>query len=1088
MRRVSKHLPALLALTSFVPAALAARLPCEPCAGVRLVPAAGAAAAPGAAPLPPALDRLVALLRAARLQPGSPLFAAWEVALLPDDWQPPPVAGAPATPPAPAGGGLEGAAAAQAVAAAGATPWLALVFRTPPPLARNPERLVAELRATAELAAAAPKNCHFQVVWRPAGQSREAAPFDAADYAFLLKRAAVAITGALPEARVATTPLPADPAVLGAFYGFEVAAYIDAVALEPAAAEALAAAVAKLHELDPGRPLVLDALPYPADPGAILAEAARRSTAGIDLTLFSATALDSQGIAPLALLAREFAGDLSYDPSSAPTGAAEAWAFVRGKDLGLRVIVVAPGGAAGPGGAISPTPPSVPAAPPPGARPFAPLSGAQPPPAELTLRFPDPGLRRPTRFPYTPGRVVPPAARVVAGGLEVRLAQPGGVAVLGLERATAAERKGVAERLSVSSEHEVQVEEILKRLQAFEDAQDRHLGHYSATNTTHLRFQPSSGSATIEVTLTGPFFWRREGGADWAWETLYINGVRWKAKTLPEIPLIQPEKAAALPLEIHFSRQYRYRLRGTDRVDGRDAWVVDFAPAGPRPAGAGGRLYQGTVWIDRATDARLRTRAVELGLEGEVISNEETLYYTPVDAAGQPAPWPAGAAPAASTSQEAESSAVPGEPATPPSPAPGGSPAPTAPQTFILPLRLVAQQILSILNHPNVVDRETVLSDLRLNGPDFTAQRQAVEQTDVTMVRDTDHGLRYLVKNKAGGERVVKEGYALSKLFAIGGVFYDDALKYPLPLAGLNYFSLDFKHTGEQLNIFFAGALLTADVAQPRLFGSKVDLGADFFAIAVPFTDTLSVKGKEIHSEELKVYPANFEVKFGYPFGNFVKAGVEYALSYASYSRTSNTDRRFVLPAANFLHSFDLDLSFARSGYRLGATGSYDHRSRWDFWGLPGNTEFQPGQQNFVRYNLQASKNWYLSHFQRIGAELDYLSGSRLDRFSKYQFGFFGGARVHGYRTSSVRAAAVEAGHFTYGFDVSDQLRLDGVVDTALATDREAGLHQRFLAGAGLVGSVIGPWSTLITLDAGVPVAGPDHGFVIYLVFLKLFH
>jgi hypothetical protein len=33
----------------------------------------------------------------------------------------------------------------------------------------------------------------------------------------------------------------------------------------------------------------------------------------------------------------------------------------------------------------------------------------------------------------------------------------------------------------------------------------------------------------------------------------------------------------------------------------------------------------------------------------------------------------------------------------------------------------------------------------------------------------------------------------------------------------------------------------------------------------------------------------------------------------------------------------------------------------------------------------------------------------------------------------------------------------------------------------------VGPWQTLVNVDLGVPVAGPDDGFVAYLVFLKLF-
>jgi len=33
----------------------------------------------------------------------------------------------------------------------------------------------------------------------------------------------------------------------------------------------------------------------------------------------------------------------------------------------------------------------------------------------------------------------------------------------------------------------------------------------------------------------------------------------------------------------------------------------------------------------------------------------------------------------------------------------------------------------------------------------------------------------------------------------------------------------------------------------------------------------------------------------------------------------------------------------------------------------------------------------------------------------------------------------------------------------------------------------MGPWETLVQVDVGTPVAGPDSGIVAYLVFLKLF-
>lgn len=963
----------------------AATFPCRPCAGVRIDPVSDPSLSAGP-------ETFARALQTAKLEPGSPLFIAWEVPL-----------------------NAEGTPAPAAVREAGATPWLSLIFRSPAPLAQASERLQQELRAAAAIAGQAPAGTWFQVVWRPEGQ--EGNGFNPAEYAFLLKRAAVALTGARQDALVATEPLPADAQAIAAFYGEEVAAYLEALALQSAAP----AAIEAVQTADPGRPVVLDALAWPAapaDPAEVMALAAQSAAAGIDMTLFRAPAIPAEDRAvfpllnPLAVLAREFSGDLSYDPNSTPSGASGAWVFVRGEDLGLRVIALLPEGT-----------------------------------NEAVLRFPDPELRRPTRFPVAPGRISPPSGEVTAQGLELRVPDAGRVTVLGLERATAAEREGVEEKVTVSSQREMPVEEILRRLQAFENAQDRRLEHYRATNTTHMRFQPAAGTQTIEATLQGPFFFDPKTGSDWAWETLYVNGVRWRSKKLPEIPLIQPEKAAALPLEIHFSKQYRYRLRGTEKVGDRDAWVVDFAPAGP--AGEGAKLYQGTVWVDRQVYARLRTRAVQIGLEGEVISNEETLHYSPIDAQGNPAAWSS--------------------------------------QSFVLPLRLVAQQILSVVNTATVVERETLLTNVVVNGPAFEDDRKEVAQSDVTMVRDTDQGLRYLVKDGDSGERVVKEGFDTNKLFALGGVFYDDALDYPLPLAGINYFSFDFRGTGKQLNAFFAGALLVADVAEPRLFGSKFDAGADVFALAIPLTDTVYRGDREANEEDVDLRTGNVGLKIGRPIGNFVKLGAEYSALFFNYGKAEDTADGFVIPSDNVTHSLDLTATFSRSGYRLFASGSYNRRSEWDFWGPPGNPEWSEDKQDFLRYELRASKNWYLPRFQKASFEVDYASGRDLDRFSKYQFGFFGGTRVHGYQSNRVRATEVIASHASYGFEVGQMLRLEAVGDVAWATDEDTGLDRELLAGVGLQGSFMGPWQTLVNLDVGVPVAGPDDGFVLYLVFLKLF-
>ncbi len=986
-------------VTFVVPVPLrAATLPCQPCGGVRLAAPADPSATSGS----------IGAIAAGTLEPGGPLFVAWDLPL----------------------DGSADAAPAAELFGAGATPWLTLVFRTPAPLTQHLDQLQQELGEVAKIAAAAPAGAFFEVSWRPDGAT-ESSTADPAQYGFLLKRAAVVLTGAAPEGKVAAGPLPADPSFLTAFYAEEIAAYLEVVAFAPASAEALTAAVAKLSELDPGRPVVLDAAEAPVEAGGVLVEAARNVTRGVALTLFQAPAApapptDSQTsgtpisgnqtgapipfLAPLVLLAREFAGDLSYDPTSTPTGA-DAWAFVRGKDLGVRVI----------------------AATPPGAK-------------EMALRFPDAELRRPVRYSYFARKVGPPSGKVAGGGLEVRLADAAPVEILALDRPTAAEREGIEEKVTVSGDRGMTVEEVLRRLQAFEDAQNRRIDHYQAINSTSLRF-PAAGTQTIEATLEGPYFVERGVPPDWVWSNLFLNGVRWRSKTIPEIPLIQPEKAATMPGEITFGKQYRYTLRGSDTIDGRAAWVVDFEPVGAAE-GAKDRLYKGTVWVDKQISSRLKTRAVQLGLEGEVLSNEETLLYTPIDAEGAPAPWASG--------------------------------------SFILPLKVLAQQILSVVNTATIVERETRLTEVKVNADGFAEARTAANASDATIVRDTAKGLRYLVKDEKG-ERVVKEGFDRDKLFLAGGLFYDDSFDYPLPLAGINYFSLDFKGTGQQVNVFFGGLLLVGNAAQPRLFGSKFDFGIDVFGLAISGSDQLFRDNREVPAEEVKTRPASFTLNLGHPVGNFFKWGLRYGLVSTTYSRVDTADRNFRLPSNNLAQRLELTGRYARAGYRLDLAGSFHSRSKWEPWGLPGNPDYDPDKKDYLRWEASLAKTWNLPKFTRLSAQVNYLGGQDLDRFSKYEFGFFGSTQVHGYQSNRVRATEVEAAHLSYGFAIGDLFRLDLLGDAAWATDEDTGLDRELLSGVGIAGTFIGPWKTVVNLDLGVPVAGPDDGFVAYVVFLKLF-
>ena len=741
---------------------------------------------------------------------------------------------------------------------------------------------------------------------------------DASDYAFLFKRSAAAVGGVQPDAQLFTAMLPRTEGYLESLFATELAAYVDGIAVAPERASGLAELRRKLEELDPGALVVIDGASVDDTPMAALAEAARYAAAGADISLFRAPESEMEVFRALKLLAREFSGDVSLDPYSRPDGGREAWSFVRGDDLSIRVI----------------------------ARRAADAE-------DLDLVFSDSGLRDPALIDAESGVAIPQwGFSRTQNGLELSVMAPSPVVVLSLQRMTAEELEGIEgleEEMTVEDTRQMPVEEVLRRLQAFEDAQARKIENYHATNTTHLRFQAGTGSGTVETTFAGAYFFRRNEGFEWVWEDLLVNGIQWRGETIPEIPLFEPEKAAALPIEISFGKEYRYSLRGTQIIEDRDCWVVDFEPA---VAVAPGRtLFRGTVWVDREIYARVRTRAVQLGLEGEVLSNEETTTFSPVDQAGQPGPWSA--------------------------------------ESYFLPLRLVGQQLWSIMNATAVVEREILLTGVSVNTAEFNALRQSALDSKATIVRDTEKGLRYLVVNEETGEREVKEGFDTKKRFVVGGVFYDEAQDYPIPLAGFNWLWFDWRGTGAQANVFFAGPLVTVAFSDPSLMDSKFDAGMDAFVLAIKGSDTYFRDGIEAVEEEVKTSNPNIDFKLGRPIGNFFKLDLRYQLGYRTFSRSGDIAEEFVLPQDHLNHTLSLISRYNRGGYRFRLAGNYHLRGTWEEWGLPGSGDFDPKHEDYVTWQVALGKTWHLPKFLKFGASVEYASGSDLDRFSKYEFGIF---------------------------------------------------------------------------------------------------
>ena len=609
------------------------------------------------------------------------------------------------------------------------------------------------------------------------------------------------------------------------------------------------------------------------------------------------------------------------------------------------------------------------------------------------------------------------------------------------------------EAMDITGHRSITVEEIIRNHQAYKSYQESIQPRYVARDATKLRFTMTGGEA-IEATIAGDYFSDPHGRADWVWQDFYLNGVKWKYGKIPELPLIQPEKVSQLPLDIHLTNEYRYELVRESDLLGYHTYEVRFEP--PANAAANLPLYRGTVWIDTRTWARVRLSMVQLNLTGEILSNDERVDFQPFVRSTH----------APLTAAEAAKS---------------------DPREIVwLPQNVSAQQVVSAAGRGTVVLRQTDFTDFRIDPADYETHLAEAEKSDARMVRETKAGLRYLERTTTG-ERVVKEGFNSSRTFLLGGIHHDAGLQYPVvPLGGIDYFNFDFKNTGIQTNVFFAGVVLVANATNPNVAKTHTNVGLDFFGIAVPTSQSLYRNGQEQLGEEVKSLPTRISVRAGHPFLQFGKVDVSLTVEHDSYQRSDNTAAGFVVPASTFVITPSIDGQYARWGTTLTGYFDYNKRTTWKPWG--NLAEYDPKQKTFMDFGGSLARSFYLPKFQRIGVEIDYMDGTRLDRFSQYGFGFFGAKRIHGIKSGSLLADRAILGHLSYGFVFSEQFRLEAFYDHGLIDNKLAGYQREPFQGLGIAGQTVGPYGTLLRVDIGKTIGrNAQTGFVADVVFLKLF-
>lgn len=571
----------------------------------------------------------------------------------------------------------------------------------------------------------------------------------------------------------------------------------------------------------------------------------------------------------------------------------------------------------------------------------------------------------------------------------------------------------LGDRTDVSAERPLTVEEIIARHRQQQAAQDGLVTHYTASARMEQHFRPNVADPGYDVITENRYFAATDG-IEWQELSFSVNGSKWGADR-PPFPLLQPEKVLSLPLQLRFTDDYRYRLDGRQRVDGFDCFVIRF-----EPQRSGSSLYRGTLWLDAKTFAKVRVQGVQTQLTAPVVSNDETLRYSPV-------------------------TSIDGRP------------------VFLL-TELSANQIVLIAGRNLLVEKTIRFADFSVNDEQFQGRRENARSSDAVMYRDTDKGLRYYVKQD--GKRVVSDRPTMHAKAMAMGITVDPSFAFPLPIFGINYLDFDFGGPNSQLALLFAGVLAAGNIQKPKLGNTPFDASVDFFAIAVPATDRLFVDGRDVESQRVLTWPISTGLNLGWQITPFQKVSAFYQFRFDAYVKDRSTADDFEVPDSTVTNGVGSGYEYRRAGYSFVASATWFDRASWSAWGPLSEGPLPQPQRRYVRYGVSLSRDLYFG-FHKIHMNGAYFGGRDLDRFSRYQFGMFDDTRIHGVPASGLRFDELAMVRGSYSFNVFEQYRLDVFLEHAQGFDRSIDSRRQPVTGIGVAVNVRAPFNTILRADIG---------------------
>jgi hypothetical protein len=560
--------------------------------------------------------------------------------------------------------------------------------------------------------------------------------------------------------------------------------------------------------------------------------------------------------------------------------------------------------------------------------------------------------------------------------------------------------------VEVRGKIELTVEEIIARWQQYQAAQRQILDNYMADCFLNLHFEGTNVGPGFDIATQYKQFASR-AGIEWDQTGFFVNGVKFNNKREFPLPQIEPEKVMTQPLELKLNEKYEYKLLGTEKVNGVYCYVI-----GIEPKVTGETLFSGKVWIDGTIYRQVKEYLRQRGEKSNVVSNVETQNFELfADAKGA---------------------------------------------QFNLIASISAQQLLNAAGRDFVLQKTYKFSAYSINTAEFDAALAAARKSDDPMYRETELGLRRL--KKEGDERVLVEQADKRVRAIVGGVLYESTFNFPIPIAGFSVSDFNFKNTGAQLSLFFAGPLLVADLS--KQYGTKFRLAVDAAISGLPDNNRVYSGNTELMDQTVWAWNENTGLRATWQATTSLSLTASTYFSYEYYHGNSDTSPLFVLPRDGVTLLPGLELKFAKKGYIFTADVTRGQRLGWRGWGVA--TQPEPLHDGFTQYQADFNKTAYIGKFTKFGVDFAYAGGNDLDRFSQYVPSYFTLPRIHGFSGGTDRFDAMAIGSVNYGFNILDAVKFEVAYSYARARNIfESPLFKEF-DGVDTIFGTTGPFGTYV--------------------------